>query len=340
MPHRPILLLAAVCHLLILAGCCPRVTTETQQKAGVPPLQGPYLGQTPPGDIPELFGPGLISTSLHDDCPAVFSPDGRDVYFRKWAVPHDIVGHMHRGDDGVWSAPELFRPDGDHVFLHPIFVPGTDLVLIEGFRPRDPTAETPERRGIWQVRREGERWLDWTWSELNFSTGASVWSVAADATVYLQAPSAKGRGRDFYAARRSADGWEAPLPLDIPLDGAGRMPCVAPDQSYLVYSLVGRNDGYGNNDLYASFRHNDGTWSDPLNLGAPVNSPYDEKFAALSPDGAYLFYVSTRAPDRRHTYLDLTYAELIDLNEGPGNGLGRGDVYWVSTRVITALGEP
>jgi len=33
-------------------------------------------------------------------------------------------------------------------------------------------------------------------------------------------------------------------------------------------------------DLYATFRGENGTWSDPINLGDPVNSARDELFPA------------------------------------------------------------
>jgi len=326
--RRRTTMLLGVC-VLIAAGCIDDDASTT--------LRGPYLGQPRPGPEPRLFAPGLLSTSLHDDCPAVFSPDGREVFFRKWAVPHDIVGHMRMDDDGAWSEPALFRPDGDRVFLHPVFVPGTDLALMSGFRPRRSGGEVPDCRGIWQARRDAELWTDWTWSELNFASGAGIWSIDARGTAYLQAPAADGRGSDFYAARRVADRWEDPVRLDIELKGVGRKPCISPAGDYLVFNMRGEGVGHDHADLYVSFPRPDGTWTTPRNLGEPVNGPYDEKFAAISPDGAYLFYVSTRAPERRRTYLPATYAELMAMNEGPGNGLGRGDVYWVSTEVVERL---
>jgi len=35
--------------------------TVNAQQADFPKLTGPYLGQKPPGDQPEIFVPGLIS---------------------------------------------------------------------------------------------------------------------------------------------------------------------------------------------------------------------------------------------------------------------------------------
>jgi hypothetical protein len=41
----------------------------------IPVLQGPYLGQTPPGSIPEVFAPGVISTASGWEAALSFSPD-------------------------------------------------------------------------------------------------------------------------------------------------------------------------------------------------------------------------------------------------------------------------
>jgi len=40
--------------------------------------QGPYLGQKPPGDVPELFAPGVVSSVYIEHSSAVFTPDGND----------------------------------------------------------------------------------------------------------------------------------------------------------------------------------------------------------------------------------------------------------------------
>jgi hypothetical protein len=45
-------------------------------------LTGPYLGQEPPGSIPKLFAPGIISTDADfEHSAAVFSPDGNEVFW-------------------------------------------------------------------------------------------------------------------------------------------------------------------------------------------------------------------------------------------------------------------
>ena len=48
----------------------------------LPVLQGPYLGQTPPGLIPEVFAPDIISTE-HHEWGSIFSPDMKEFYFSR-----------------------------------------------------------------------------------------------------------------------------------------------------------------------------------------------------------------------------------------------------------------
>jgi hypothetical protein len=49
-----------------------------------PRLQGPYLGQKPPGMTPELFAPGLIAgIEEHQNC-LTFSPDGKEIYWGRY----------------------------------------------------------------------------------------------------------------------------------------------------------------------------------------------------------------------------------------------------------------
>ena len=45
-----------------------------------PILEGPYLGQMPPGSTPEVFAPGIVSTKGWE-YGVVFTPDMKELYF-------------------------------------------------------------------------------------------------------------------------------------------------------------------------------------------------------------------------------------------------------------------
>lgn len=59
-----------------------------------------------------------------------------------------------------------------------------------------------------------------------------------------------------------------------------------------IVMTVERNDSYGSKDLYVSFLLSDGTWSQPKNLGARVNSAATEMSPFLAADGKTLYFSS------------------------------------------------
>jgi len=65
-------------------------------------LQGPYLGQKPPGDEPEVFAPGILNTLEHEYSIA-FSPDAREIYFSRSSEGTFVC----RWEEEGWTAPEL-----------------------------------------------------------------------------------------------------------------------------------------------------------------------------------------------------------------------------------------
>ena len=88
---------------------------------------------------------------------------------------------------------------------------------------------------------------------------------------------------------------------------------MAPDESYLIVCLT-TEDGFGEYDLYISFRTEDSSWTPPLNMGEGVNSPSYEFRPYVTPDGRFFFFTSSR-PD------------------GPGDV----DIYWMDAGIIDTL---
>jgi hypothetical protein len=90
-------------------------------------------------------------------------------------------------------------------------------------------------------------------------------------------------------------------------------PFIAPDESYLIWDSK-REGGYGDTDLYISFRQKDGSWGPAINMGANVNSDKWDAYASVTPDGKYILF------NRR-----------ID------NNTDNVDIYWVDARIIETL---
>lgn len=106
----------------------------------------------------------------------------------------------------------------------------------------------------------------------------------------------EARGGEIMMSKKSTAGkWKSPEILLKPIntsyfeDGA----CLSPDGQTL-YFVSERPGGLGRGgDIYMSKKTGDG-WGEPVNMGAPVNSPYDEQNPVLTPDGKTMFFASDR----------------------------------------------
>jgi hypothetical protein len=83
---------------------------------------------------------------------------------------------------------------------------------------------------------------------------------------------------------------------------------------------VQRAEGFGQSDLYISFKKQDGTWSKVINMGAAINTEKQESSPQLSPDGKYFFF------NRGDRYVN-----------GSGKRVYEGKQHWVDIQVIKNL---
>ena len=84
-------------------------------------------------------------------------------------------------------------------------------------------------------------------------------------------------------------------------------PAIAPDETYLLFCSL-RPDGFGESDLFISFRKPDGSWTAPINMGSEINTAASDEKPYVTPDGKYLFF----------------------SNDAPGNL----EIYWVDAKII------
>ncbi|MCX8080000.1 MAG: OmpA family protein [Bacteroidia bacterium] len=68
---------------------------------------------------------------------------------------------------------------------------------------------------------------------------------------------------------------------------------IHPDNKTLYFSSEGHT-GMGGLDIFMSKRKEDGSWSEPVNLGYPINTASDENSLLVGPDGKIAFFASNR----------------------------------------------
>ena len=147
--------------------------------------------------------------------------------------------------------------------------------------------ETGERN-IWYVKRKGEDWD--SPQPLNFRTPG--WENGSD---YSERGNLFFDSKDIHRIKFPPEEKDQAEKLgDTINSGFTELhPCIAPDERFLVfYSSRPEHHGSEGGDLYISFRNNDGTWKQALNLGEQFNKGHlSTSFPCLSPDGKYFFFL-------------------------------------------------
>lgn len=139
------------------------------------------------------------------------------------------------------------------------------------------------------------------WSEAR-NMGVSINTPSHDASVSLSADGQnliiyrmnKGfYGGDLYLSVLDGKTWTQPHKIEGEINSPYWEPsaCLSPNQKTLFFSS-NRPGGYGGRDIYMSHKLPDGTWGIPINLGAIINTPYDDDAPFMHPNGKTLFFSS------------------------------------------------
>ena len=112
-------------------------------------------------------------------------------------------------------------------------------------------------------------------------------------------------GNAYYSRNRMTQGvsmsvknedetWSKPKNLDIVNDYnlSDKANYFLTNDMETIVMSVERKDSYGDRDLFVIFLQEDGTWTQPLNLGSQINSAAEEASPFLASDGKTMFFSS------------------------------------------------
>ncbi len=292
-----------ICTIFVMLAAATGILT---QQTDFPNLTGPYLGQKPPGMIPEIFAPGIISTVSHE-FSCCFSPDGNEFYFtRRHSGLNQTVIMICKIVDGVWTEPEVASFTKNEFTFEPFVTPDNKRLYFQSGRVIDGALQ------MFTLYVDRDENGDWggigDLGEL-FNPNKTMHIASTDSGTIYTTDISGGMGNEALGIIRKSEGMYQKLEkLGTPFNEEGRNqhPWIAPDESTIVYT-VGRPGEEPNSVLFCSFRKRDGGWSKPLeiNLGMRASQPF------ITADGKYLFFSSGER--------------------------GKGDVYWVGAKIIEEL---
>lgn len=311
------------------------------QDGDFPVLTGPYVGQAPPGDTPEVFAPGIICRGLLTRDVAM-TPDGKELFFSAALGNYTVTTvFTTRLVNGRWSEPEVapFAADLRYGSIEPCVSPDGAKLLFASNRPMPGAVQKPGGYNIWVCDRTPNGWSEpYAISAPVDSAGDEFFpSLTRDGTIYYTRQ--EGRTNNIYRSRFVGGKYSEPekLPPQVNSGRAQFNAFIDPDERYIIVPVNGRVDSKGGTDYYIVFRNQDDTWSEPINMGEKVNTAGALEFSPyVSPDGKYFFFMSTRAPsDLEVSTGRLTYEKFAAYHNQPVNG--NPCIYWMSARFIDDL---
>lgn len=247
-----------------------------------------YLGQNPPGTAPELFAPNIIKTAFREAAASI-SPNLKEFYFRRrggeYANNALVVVKL---EEDQWTESIVASKSGEP-FLAP---DGKTMHLGRNYRTKDST-------GWSAVKRLGAPFDTFPIMRL---------TAASNGTYYFDEASKDG---PLWYSRLVEGEYEEPKKLNVDVGVWNAHPFIAPDESYIIWDDQ-RDGGYGDSDLYISFRKKDNSWGPAINLGDEINTKFEDAYGSISPDGKYFFFHRSYGGDK-------------------------ADIFWVDAKVIFSL---
>ncbi|MCJ7446311.1 MAG: hypothetical protein MUO72_01320 [Bacteroidales bacterium] len=267
-----------------------------------------YFGQTPPDTIPLIFAPGIICLDNRFEARGAFSPDGRLFYFT-----------ITNGDftfqkilfceylNNKWTEPDTANFSKTFNNHEPFFSYDSQKLFFTTDRDRRTKENT---RDLFFVNKLRKGWSEPVKLDTPINSGYTEYffSQSKNGTIYFASNRPGGYGVfDIYFIKPDNGKYEKLNNIGSIINyGYAADPCIAPDESYLVFTSARKIDA-DNVDLYVSLNTN-GVWSEPVNMGNLINTKANEYSPFFSPDGKYLFFV-------RHDGIN-------------------GDIYWINTSII------
>ncbi|WMJ74088.1 OmpA family protein [Cytophagaceae bacterium ABcell3] len=254
----------------------------------------------------ENLGDG-VNTQYGELTPVV-TPDGRGLYFTRTYSPDNIGGasdyqdvYYSRYIDGKWSkAKNIGAPVNNDApnAVCSVTPDGNTLLLMNTYDAQGTT----NSMGVSMSRKTKDGWSvpenlqirnyynKSTFNEYFLSNDKQILLLA------LERDDTEG-SRDIYVSFKEGPDniWSTPKNLGsiINTPGTELSPFLAADNSTLYFSSTG-HPGYGKNDIFITRRLDDSwtNWSEPQNLGEPVNSKGMDAYYSIPASGEYAYFVS------------------------------------------------
>ena len=254
-----------------------------------------YLGQTPPGDTPQIFADGMLADSGIVLGRVTFSEDGKAFYYsyaRHWYDANGSGTKEIKFDGKKWLKPEILAEN----ITNPAFSSDYKTLYMGGSGGQ-----------LWRMNKTQNGWSKPELWLLKDQYGLYNFQATNSGTFYVGSNGTQGSKADWSTydfSKLTISGQDtliSSLGTAINTPGFDGDLFIALDESYIILSAKETKDY--ESELWISFRKKDGSWSEPKSLGDKINKGLAHRFGQyVSPDGKYLFYTKGTSEEDCNIY--------------------------------------
>jgi outer membrane protein OmpA-like peptidoglycan-associated protein/tetratricopeptide (TPR) repeat protein len=265
---------------------------------------------------PINIGPG-INTADPEYFPTI-TVDGKTILFTRRIEDGRVPGSIKEqedffvselGDNNIWGKA-IEMPENINTVNNegaPTIGPDGRTLVFVGCPDATGEYYGENRTGkgscdLFITKKLGSRWTDPV--NLPGNVNSFHWetqpSLSADGKTMYFIRGIRGKNQqnnsDIYVTRLLDNGqWSTAerLPDHINTPEQEESVLIHPDGKTLYFASRG-HVGMGGSDLFVTRMDASGNWSNPENLGYPINTKYDENSLMVSPDGEIAFFASDR----------------------------------------------
>lgn len=259
--------------------------------------------------------PDAINTSYNELMP-VISADGKTLFFDRQLHPENTIGEVQNDDiwfaemneNNVWKpAQRLPKPlnNENNNYVCSVSPDGNSMLVANHYEnSQDNKIDNKTNSGGISITRKN---TDGSWQIPEKVVIENYYNLNNNAEFYLahnqkvllmsiERDDSQG-GRDLYVSffRHDTKTWATPKNLGAMVNSAATelTPFLAADNETLYFSSNGFS-GYGETDMFFCKRLDDSwtNWTEPVNLGQPLNSSDWDLAYSLDAQGEYAYYVS------------------------------------------------
>ncbi|NMC39870.1 MAG: tetratricopeptide repeat protein [Bacteroidales bacterium] len=244
--------------------------------------------------LPEDFSMGSVN-----DFP-VISFDGNTIAYTERRGLSNAIFYSKR-ERGKWQPPVEITYEinaGEDCSTSSLNYDGTELFLYKDDMKDGNIYSSVFKDGKWSpIRRLGRN--------INTKFFESHACISPDGRrLYFTSNREDGNDLDIYVSEKEGNDWGVPkmLPKEINTTFNEDTPFITITDTILFFASEGHNS-MGGYDIFKSVKRGD-TWSNPENMGYPINSPGDDRFYSPFNNGENAYYsISTEYKKKEIFYL-------------------------------------